>query len=79
MKKLLQITTLTFGLILLSYLTQAQTVPELVYYKFNGTGSTVPNEASTPVGTNPAPVSTLTQGGTGQLEALLMVLHPMEV
>ena len=42
-------------------------VPELIYYQFNGTESTVPNLASSPVGSNPAPfLGALTQGGTGQ-------------
>lgn len=44
----------------------AQGVPELIYYKFDGTGTTVSNDASTPVGTNPATfVGGLTQGPTG--------------
>ena len=42
-------------------------VPELMYYKFDGSGTTVPNDASAPVGANPASIlgSTHTQGGTG--------------
>ncbi|MCB0851205.1 MAG: hypothetical protein KDD63_03100, partial [Bacteroidetes bacterium] len=47
----------------------AQGVPELMYYKFDGTGQTaVPNLASSPVGTNPAPFvgTALSQGPTGQ-------------
>jgi len=46
---------------------RAQAVPELIYYKFDGTGATVPNLASAPVGTNPATIEgDQTQGGTGQ-------------
>jgi Concanavalin A-like lectin/glucanases superfamily/IPT/TIG domain/Abnormal spindle-like microcephaly-assoc'd, ASPM-SPD-2-Hydin len=42
-------------------------VPELLYYRFNGSGTTVPNLASAPVGTNPAIIrGGLTQGGSGQ-------------
>ena len=42
-------------------------VPELMYYRFDGSGSTVPNEASAPVGSNPANImGGVTQGGTGQ-------------
>ena len=54
--------------ILASTLASAQSVPELIYYKFNGTGTTVPNEASTPAGTNPAQIvgTSLTQGTGGQ-------------
>ena len=49
----------------------AQDVPELIYYKFDNTGATVDNDASTPVGTNPAPILGLTQGGTGQFGTAL--------
>jgi parallel beta-helix repeat protein len=54
--------------ILACTLASAQSVPELIYYKFNGTGTTVPNEASTPAGTNPAQIvgTSLTQGPGGQ-------------
>ncbi len=42
-------------------------VPERMYYKFDGTGASVPNLASAPVGTNPAPIQgAMTQGGVGQ-------------
>ncbi len=44
----------------------AQNVPELIYYKFDAAGTTVANEASSPVGLNPATVNGLTIGGTGQ-------------
>ncbi|MEL7427959.1 MAG: LamG-like jellyroll fold domain-containing protein, partial [Bacteroidota bacterium] len=44
-----------------------QGVPELLYYKFDGTGTSVTNLASTPVGTNPATIlGGQTQGPTGQ-------------
>ncbi|MEQ8360471.1 MAG: T9SS type A sorting domain-containing protein [Cytophagales bacterium] len=64
---------LLFGLIISAFTIQAQngTVPELIYYKFDGSGSTVQNEASSPVGTNPAPLTSLTQGGTGQFGGAL--------
>jgi len=41
-------------------------VPELMYYRFDLPGTTVANEASSPVGNNPATVTGLTIGGTGQ-------------
>lgn len=48
-------------------------VPELMYYKFdNPGGSTVLNQASAPVGTNPAPVLVQTIGGTGQFGSALI-------
>ncbi|HRN95614.1 MAG TPA: hypothetical protein PL084_12900, partial [Chitinophagales bacterium] len=40
--------------------------PEMMYYKFDVPGTSVANEASAPVGTNPATVTGLTIGGTGQ-------------
>ncbi|MEX1192903.1 MAG: LamG-like jellyroll fold domain-containing protein, partial [Brumimicrobium sp.] len=40
-------------------------VPELIYYNFNNAGTTVDNDASAPVGTNPAPISGLTVGAGG--------------
>ncbi|MEL7533678.1 MAG: LamG-like jellyroll fold domain-containing protein, partial [Bacteroidota bacterium] len=50
-----------------SSLVLAQGVPELMYYKFDGSGTTVPNIASSPVGTNPATIiGGQTQGPTGQ-------------
>jgi hypothetical protein len=44
----------------------AQALPELIYYKFD-TGTTIPNEGSMPVGTNPAPITGtgLSVGSTG--------------
>ncbi len=42
-------------------------VPELMYYKFDGAGTNVPNMASSPVGTNPAIImGAQSQGGMGQ-------------
>jgi photosystem II stability/assembly factor-like uncharacterized protein len=50
----------------------AQNVPELLYYKFNETGGTATQNFANPgVGTNPAPVTGLTMGGTGQFGAAL--------
>ncbi len=52
----------------------AQAVPELLYYTFNGTGTTVPNQASAP----PANTATatimggLSQGPTGQCQGALI-------
>jgi uncharacterized repeat protein (TIGR01451 family) len=49
-------------------------VPELIYYKFdNPGGTTVRNQASAPVGTNPAPLmGGLTIGGSGQFGSALV-------
>ncbi|KAA9340933.1 LamG-like jellyroll fold domain-containing protein [Adhaeribacter soli] len=44
----------------------SQAVPELIYYKFDSPGTTVQNQASNPVGTNPATITGATIGGTGQ-------------
>src|SRR5690606_17835494 len=44
----------------------AQHVPELMYYKFDTPGIAVANDASAPVGINPATVTVLTIGGVGQ-------------
>jgi ELWxxDGT repeat protein len=42
-------------------------VPERMYYKFDGSGTPVPNLASAPVGSNPASIQgAMSQGGTGQ-------------
>ncbi|MBE0646326.1 MAG: carboxypeptidase regulatory-like domain-containing protein, partial [Bacteroidales bacterium] len=49
----------------------SQAEPEFIYYKFDAAGSTVANNALTPVGTNPAPILGLTQGGTGQFGGAL--------
>ena len=45
---------------------RAQSIPELMYYKFDDAGSTVFNAASTPVGTNPSPIIGITIGSPGQ-------------
>lgn len=58
--------TLLMAMLMLSLSLWAQNVPELVYYKFDAAGTTVQNQASSPVGTNPAQVLGLTIGGTGQ-------------
>jgi hypothetical protein len=52
----------------------AQPVPELLYYKFDGTGTSIPNLASTPpAGTNTATImGTQTQGGNGQCGGALI-------
>ena len=52
--------------LLMAITTFGQSVPELLYYKFD-TGTTISNDASTPVGTNPATFSgsTFTVGGLG--------------
>src|SRR5690554_5352670 len=46
---------------------QNGSVPELIYYKFNRSGTSVLNHASSPVGTNPAPITGLTIGSGGML------------
>jgi len=48
-----------------------QNVPEWMYFKFDAAGSQT-NYASAPVGTNPAPVTGLTIGGTGQFGTALV-------
>jgi hypothetical protein len=52
----------------------AQSVPELLYYKFDGTGTTIPNMALTPpAGTATATINgTQTQGGNGQCGGALI-------
>ena len=51
----------------------SQAVPELMYFKFDGGGTTVPNQASTPVGTNPATLNGgMTQGPGGQFGGALI-------
>jgi parallel beta-helix repeat protein len=41
-------------------------LPDLMYYKFDAAGTSVPNSASSPVGVNPTPITgALTIGGTG--------------
>jgi uncharacterized repeat protein (TIGR01451 family) len=46
-------------------------VPELIYYTFDAPGTTVANQASAPVGANPATINNLTVGGTGQFGTAL--------
>jgi len=55
-------------IILITSNVKSQSVPELLHYKFDGTGSTVPNLASTPpVGATTANLmGGVTQGSTGQ-------------
>lgn len=50
----------------------SQAVPELMYYKFDSPGATVQNLASSPVGTNPAPITGATIGSTGQFGTALV-------
>jgi hypothetical protein len=52
----------------------AQSIPELLYYKFDGIGNTVPNMASAPpLGTGTATIlGAITQGGTGQCGGALI-------
>ncbi len=47
------------------------TVPELIYYKFDGTGTTVPNQASAPVSATGTVQGSATIGGTGQFGGAL--------
>jgi hypothetical protein len=45
----------------------SQGAPDLIYYRFDGSGSSVPNVASSPVGKNPATLEgAMSQGGSGQ-------------
>lgn len=52
----------------------AQSIPELLYYKFDGSGTSVPNMALTPpAGTSVATINgTQTQGGSGQCGGALI-------
>lgn len=63
MKKLYLLLLVLYGT---AFAASAQAVPELMYYKFDVPGTSVANDASAPVGINPAPVTGLTIGGTGQ-------------
>jgi hypothetical protein len=69
MKRNLFKTLLFFLPVLIGMQGIAQTtynVPERIYYKFNTVGTTVTNDASAPVGTNPAPIiGGLTVGAGG--------------
>ncbi|MBK7692519.1 MAG: hypothetical protein IPJ31_15920 [Bacteroidetes bacterium] len=53
---------------------KAQSIPELLYYKFDGGGATVPNMASAPpVGTGTATIlGGITQGGSGKCGGALI-------
>ena len=73
MKK--NLTSLAFALLLLPAAVFAQApTPELLYYKFDGTGINIPNLATTPpVGTGTATiVGSQTQGSTGQCGGALI-------
>ncbi len=71
MKKNLHL-ILTAIFILSGFGALSQAVPELMYYKFDSPGTTVQNLASSPVGTNPAPITGATIGGTGQFGTALV-------
>lgn len=59
-------TTLLICAIFIGFLSTAQPLPELIYYDFNGSGTSVTNLASSPVGNQPATiVGGYTQGGSG--------------
>lgn len=64
------------GLLLLTLfnasIASAQSVPELMYYKFDDVGSTAFNAASTPVGTNPSPIVGVSIGTSGQFGSGLL-------
>ena len=63
---------ITAVFVLAGMVTMAQDVPEFIYYKFDDAGSSVTNDASAPVGNNPAPVlGVLSMGGTGQFGTAL--------
>lgn len=51
--------------------THAQSLPELMYFTFDATGDQT-NFASSPVGTNPATLTGLTVGGTGEFGTALV-------
>jgi photosystem II stability/assembly factor-like uncharacterized protein len=72
MKKFITVSLLAFFLCITGF---AQSVPELMYYKFenNGTGVT-PNYASSPVGTNPAPLGGVASSfsNQGQFDSCLL-------
>ena len=76
MKKAITFLTLTKGMIvflfvMISGILLAQTVPEYMYYKFDAAGNQQ-NYASAPVGTNPAVLTGLTTGSTGQFGTALV-------
>ena len=59
-----------FLLVLITSGLLAQAVPEYMYYKFDAAGNQQ-NYASSPVGTQPAVLTGLTIGGTGQFGTAL--------
>lgn len=68
---------LRYALFLSFFLVQSRSIaqtPELLYYRFDGTGTSVPNEASSPPsGTATAVImGDLTQGSTGQCNGALI-------
>ncbi|MEI7898556.1 MAG: carboxypeptidase regulatory-like domain-containing protein, partial [bacterium] len=76
MKKLITFLDLSKGImvvlmVLMSGVILAQNVPEWMYFKFNVAGNQ-PNAASAPVGTNPATLTGMTTGGTGQFGTALV-------
>ncbi|MCH8553971.1 MAG: hypothetical protein LAT76_02365, partial [Schleiferiaceae bacterium] len=50
----------------------AQSLPELMYFKFDGTGNSVLNEAANPVAPSGTLSGTMTQGGTAQFNGGLV-------
>jgi len=60
-----------FLLVMMSGILWAQTVPEYMYFKFDAAGNQQ-NYASAPVGTNPAILTGLTTGSTGQFGTALI-------
>lgn len=65
MTKVKTIVGLVLGLSSFLAFAQSAPVPDTVYYRFNAPGTTVANEASTPVGNNPASIGNHTIGGAG--------------
>lgn len=76
MKNLLLLKALClFFLLSVMHYVQAQGTPEILYYKFNGSGTTVPNLASSPPsGTSTASlVGSISQGSTGTCNGKALV------
>ena len=65
--KILQV----FFLVFLTMEVFSQNVPELMYYNFNAAGNQVNYASAPPTGTNPAILSGLTIGGTGQFSTAM--------
>jgi hypothetical protein len=74
MKKMLFICFFASILMSVSYLLQAQAVPEILWYTFDETGTTVTNQASNPpAGTATATIlGGITQGGNGLCETAVV-------